>query len=121
MLLAEDVERVDPVVGGHALVAERSQLIRQQAAVDRMIVDHENHHVVVIADLRLRRHQRPAILHTGQRDVENTSQQRQQFMRRRHAMQPLAGGPLLRNTDMTTAEDDHRPSLPAAQRFIVSE
>ena len=121
VLLAEDVERVDPVVRGHALVAERTQLIRQQAAVDRVIVDHEDHHVVVIAGLRLRGHQRRAIFRTGERNMENTPQQRQQFVGSRHAVQPFAGGPLLRNTDMTATEDDHGPSLPSAQRLIVSE
>ena len=68
-----------------------------------------------------RRHQRPAILRAVEGDVENTPQQRQQFMRRRHAVQPLSGGSLLRDADMAAAEDDHRTPLPAPLRFIVSQ
>nr|VUD34923.1 Uncharacterised protein [Raoultella sp. NCTC 9187] len=55
MLLAQDAQRINPVVRRYALIAQRSELVGQQAAVDRMIVHHQNHHVIVIGRLRFRR------------------------------------------------------------------
>lgn len=44
----------------------------------------------LFAGLRLRGHQRRAIFRTGERNMENTPQQRQQFVGSRHAVQPFS-------------------------------
>ncbi|SYI21252.1 Uncharacterised protein [Klebsiella pneumoniae] len=54
MLFAQDIQRIDPIICRHALIAQRSKLIGQQATVDRMIVNHQNHHVIIAGVLRIR-------------------------------------------------------------------
>ncbi|MNV86569.1 hypothetical protein D3C71_1806140 [compost metagenome] len=37
----EYIQRIDPIIGRHHLVAQRAKLIGQQPTVDRMVVHHQ--------------------------------------------------------------------------------
>ncbi|MNN40041.1 hypothetical protein D3C81_1541010 [compost metagenome] len=81
MIFAQHIERIHTVIGGFALIPQRSQLIGQQAAVDRMIVNHQNHHVIVGTADFIRGRQRAGEIFILQLNAIYMRQQRRQLVR----------------------------------------
>ncbi len=46
-IFTQHIQSVHAIIGCLTLIPQRSQLIGQQAAIDRMIVNDQNHHVVI--------------------------------------------------------------------------
>ncbi len=47
MVFTQHIQRIHTIVRGLALIAQRAKLVSQQAAVNRMVIHHQDHHVFI--------------------------------------------------------------------------